>query len=284
VVLVKQYKVCQFKTKGGIIAPLLLGVFMKLNIDSTFIMGNSHQVCEDYTINNDTTMVLCDGCSSSPNTDVGARILAHAFLDWNVDSHNILGITKSFKLSQECLDATILVSTYENNLLKVKTIGDGVIYIKYKTGEYKIYDLVYPAGAPAYFNYTLNLNRLQQWQELEQKPYVKIYSYEKDGEYFSIEEDLKFIFHKDLNVENDKIEYIALMSDGIHSFSHKNENGKKDSLKFLDVLPELLSFKNFTGKFVKRRLKSFTKFCKKNNWEHYDDLSLAVMHFGENHE
>ncbi len=49
------------------------------NLDSFFSMAKQHAVCQDYAIGGmlpSPFLVLCDGCSSSNNSDVGARILA----------------------------------------------------------------------------------------------------------------------------------------------------------------------------------------------------------------
>ena len=52
-----------------------------LQIDSYFTNGKVNKVCQDYVIHGETPVpyvILCDGCSSSKFTDVGARILAHS--------------------------------------------------------------------------------------------------------------------------------------------------------------------------------------------------------------
>ena len=56
---------------------------MKWNADAFFSIGKTHMVCEDYaragTQQNGLPYALvCDGCSSSPDTDIGARLLGMA--------------------------------------------------------------------------------------------------------------------------------------------------------------------------------------------------------------
>ncbi len=54
-----------------------------MNID-TFIKQGEHGICEDYVIakmiNGSPVLVISDGCSSSPNTDVGSKLLALNFI------------------------------------------------------------------------------------------------------------------------------------------------------------------------------------------------------------
>ena len=68
---------------------------MKINTDSIFLQGSDHQVCEDYATDfgsseKNKRIIVCDGCSGSSMTDVGARLLALETsraldLSWNFD-------------------------------------------------------------------------------------------------------------------------------------------------------------------------------------------------------
>ena len=74
------------------------------------------------------------------------------------------------------------------------------------------------------------------------------------------------------------------MSDGVHSFYEtiSTETSKyNQSISYIDVLKELLSFKNFNKAFVQRRINKFRKDCIKKNWDNADDLSLAVIYTGD---
>jgi hypothetical protein len=253
---------------------------MKTTTDAAFTIGSSHQVCQDYALAKEDKVVLCDGCSSSPNTDIGARILAHCGEDLKIlrTTLNLL------ELPEESLDATYLFVKDFLEKIKIRVVGDGVICIKYKDNSYEVTDYIYPSGAPDYVSYQLNTDRVLKFLEVNKgnEPYTEIYSSESD---LSKVEPMRSdrIFGNgvelDINTEIDHIEWVALMSDGVHSFTKKDENVKKESIDFLEVLPKLLDFKNFTGKFVQRRMNAFKKFCTKEGWDHYDDLSLAVMHF-----
>jgi hypothetical protein len=82
----------------------------------------------------------------------------------------------------------------------------------------------------------------------------------------------------------DAVEYMAIMTDGIHSFYETiiTETSKHNSsVYFIDVLKELLKFKNFNQAFVQRRINKFRKDCAKKKWSNADDFSLATIYFGE---
>ncbi|HYO91642.1 MAG TPA: hypothetical protein VEQ40_08400, partial [Pyrinomonadaceae bacterium] len=64
-----------------------------MNADSAFLIGATHAVCQDYAVAGNGTpderaavsnlqanpyVILSDGCSSSPDTDIGARLLVKA--------------------------------------------------------------------------------------------------------------------------------------------------------------------------------------------------------------
>ena len=43
--------------------------------DSYFKIGKTHLICQDYALHSEGHISLSDGCSSSPNTDIGSRLL-----------------------------------------------------------------------------------------------------------------------------------------------------------------------------------------------------------------
>jgi hypothetical protein len=71
-----------------------------MNANHYFSIGKDHAICQDYAIskliNNGGCAILSDGCSSSPSTDIGSRLLAMAaydvFLNFIVDIKNAYSI------------------------------------------------------------------------------------------------------------------------------------------------------------------------------------------------
>src|SRR5215203_2249321 len=51
--------------------------FAPMNTDCFFNIGATHSVCQDYVVAS-PYLILSDGCSSSPDTDIGARLLVKA--------------------------------------------------------------------------------------------------------------------------------------------------------------------------------------------------------------
>ena len=52
-------------------------------------------------------------------------------------------------------------------------------------------------------------------------------------------------------------------------------------MSYIEILKDLLTFKNFNTHFVQRRMNKFRKNCAKKNWANGDDFSLAVIYLGE---
>jgi hypothetical protein len=282
-----------------------------MNADSIFLKGSDHTICQDYSLhfnpgNNDEDLshhiIVCDGCSSSIMTDIGARILAlltsknlkqrnlymfkEDFFDSIIREINIIKYTLFNKyFYDEIFDATLLYTEIYQGKLFVNIIGDGVMLIKKKNGNYKIFNIKYPSGYPLYLSYSLNADRMNSfkrhslYREIEQFNIVndKIESViEKDEDMNEIYLDFKF------NI--DEIEYVVLFSDGIHSFQ-KIERAEtfinKKNIDFLDIIKRIGEFKSFKGNFVQRRINKFLKQCREDNIIHYDDLSVASIYCGD---
>lgn len=263
-----------------------------MNIDTAFVIGDSHLVCEDYPTSYQKDdrygVILCDGCSSSEMVDVGARLLALTARDVLLNSplfllqQNIivgLKVLTSFSmfkiLPQTMLDATLMIAQVYREGCTFIVFGDGIIALKKKNDDnIAIINISYPTGYPRYLSYKLNFDRENYYilntHSIMNVSRINKYLLEKeqdqeisDNEYF---EDFYPI--KDL-------EWVALMSDGVHSFQDVN----KQEIDYTTIVKTLTDFKTNTGDFVKRRLNRFTKECKKLQWTHYDDVSLAAIYF-----
>ena len=82
------------------------------------------------------------------------------------------------------------------------------------------------------------------------------------------ESDFDKNIHLKFPVEN--VESVILASDGLKSFTF---NGTTKYLS--DVLLDLVSFKNFEGSFLKRRLNRMIKDY--SPMSNYDDVSICIM-------
>jgi hypothetical protein len=282
-----------------------------MNTDSGFHIGKTHAVCQDYVINgyDDISKLhyifLADGCSSSPQTDVGARVLCHAAKSQLIYRHsslldideqrvidtshvtcNMLGIPNT------CLDATFISMLSNEEEIGINIIGDGAVALKDKNNIIRIISFHYDKNFPFYLNYKHNSNSeiFKQWKEmspahsfnvsvLEQESSIKT----QDNPYllFAEEDNVSTIIvgtvQTFIKLCTEHYNYVAILSDGIGSFYQIDEQGKTHEFTDLDVIHDVLDFKNTNGKFAKRRLNKFKRKCEKEGIYHYDDISLGVI-------
>jgi len=272
-----------------------------VNSDSAFTIGNNHLICEDYAITDSDEdsqyTVVCDGCSSSSMTDVGARLVAHSALKAlrekdivnkrEIDNYlaelafYLIGLSKDkifCELPDTCFDATVLAIKSSGKGANVIAIGDGVIAYKLKGGlSIEIKNIEYPNGYPRYLSY--RLDRYRELEFLNTEPFYRLHEHTLGPHYrgykctdMPVEEEYYY-----LDLSDRDLEWVAVFSDGVHSF----RDGDGGSLYYAEIVRALTEFKNYTGEFVTRRLNKFKKMCIKKGWTHYDDVSMAAIFLGD---
>ncbi len=133
-------------------------MFAKMNSDWFLRTGSTHKMCEDYALTNDRFnpgnptapgpiigtpfAILADGCSSSPHTDFGARLLSasvrHIVREFpHLEPVRVylsawraaLAATQSLHLPLDSLDTTLGMVQWEKSsgTWKARWLGDGVI-------------------------------------------------------------------------------------------------------------------------------------------------------------
>ncbi|HSD47126.1 MAG TPA: protein phosphatase 2C domain-containing protein [Pyrinomonadaceae bacterium] len=280
-----------------------------MNADSVFDIGSTHAVCQDYVLARSGTgsgdvgpyVVLADGCSSSRDTDIGARLLVKAMdqalvrkekrdvCELHAESARVaLGWAELTSVAAEAVDATLLTAHVYGDELIVACSGDGVIVLESKTAVLDVYSISSPSGYPFYPAYVHQPERLAEM--MGNRRCVKEFKHfgrespEAPFELLEVttSESLTGVFT--LNVADYK--YVAVTSDGLNSFFHTQESSSGKRLEpvcLTDVLGQLWSFKNSHGVFVERRLRKFKKDAAARSWAHADDLSLGVIHLGDAH-
>jgi len=260
-----------------------------MNTDATVNIGSTHTVCQDYAIARSDYVILSDGCSSSPDTDIGSRLLVRA-LDQTLRATATTEIAELHKdaarialdwanligLPAQGVDATLLSAHITDENLIIACSGDGVIILESKTGVLDVYSISSPSGYPFYPSYIHQPDRLTE-MVINNRCTKSITDLRSN--HVTTSDSLTIAFK--LNAADYK--YAALGSDGITSFFHTqpSANGKHvEPVCLSDVLAELWSFKTSRGAFVERRMKRFKK---DTRWQHADDLTLAVIHLGEDH-
>ena len=255
----------------------------KVAFDTFIEIGGTHKVCEDYimqtVVNGCPVIILSDGCSSSSNTDMGARILcnlAKQYLNrfqslddisyekmglWVI--HNAELIAKQLGLNLECLDATLIVSIFNNNHVNIFMYGDGTIITK-NQDQIDIISISFSKNAPYYLSYLIDDYKADIYSEEGIKKHIYL-----NGKFYDDEAyDYPSVYFKNLNV----YDTVMIMSDGIESFQKdfKSCDINEISKRFLDI-------KVRNGEFLKRTLKSAMKDFSKENITHYDDLSVGAF-------
>lgn len=287
---------------------------MILNCDSHYQIGNGHTYCQDYALHGDLDGfrwgLISDGCSGSPFTDVGARLIvrnADALIrkhiqDRNVDYlrisdekvarsfvHSIFfdkfglgcnSIINSLSLPETALDATLWMVFCENTTTPDKSyrfhvmgFGDGqaIIRSRYQMST-EIYYMFYPSGAPFYPTYNFSLNK--QTQYVERFGTFCRHGYmitSEQGETVQSECDAKYDHAVCFYTEANSV---TVTTDGFRTYGLKPEQ-QQDCLKWAST--RLVNFKSIEGVFVQRRMKALARQDAKENIGHFDDIAAASI-------
>jgi len=260
-----------------------------MGTDNFLEIGSKHKICEDYTLIGDKYIIVSDGCSTSPMTDVGARILTISaataikrFLKQSMipdyeqfamtTLHTARGHINAMGLPEECLNATLLITFRIFDSYYTYVYGDGHVCIEYKSGKKVHWEYVYgkeddpDSNAPFYLNY---------WFEPEK--YIEQFgtdnlTVKSNGEKMNFPDNKGSLIYHDSKV-------ITLATDGVESFLIPGQ----DKLDAVTAMNEFCSYKNYKGEFVQRRCKAALKKFGRT-WEnisHYDDIAVAAIYHDE---
>jgi hypothetical protein len=272
-----------------------------MNANHHFEIGNTHSVCEDYatsgTVRNGAYAIVCDGCSSSPDVDFGARALALSAKrtllllnggDMNYDLfgkvtiRNLEHIGDNIPLDPHALDATLLATWVKDEGFKAHLYGDGVFVHKTATTLRMVHVSFEPGPddktCPAYLSYYLDKVRLKEYEDIQISKRVFDVSIYIGGEAPSMEaiEVEEFVkpfdpvLIKGIAAPGD---VLAVITDGVNSFRGSDSS----VIGWQDCVNEFVSFKSFEGVFVQRRLSAMKRQWTKEQVGHYDDISMAAI-------
>ena len=262
-----------------------------IKTDSIYLASHkSAHPCQDYAKHTDKSVVLSDGCSSCKDTDIGARLLVTATLNWDGMNfpyddiiHTAKGYSGKMNYSDLILSGTLLYGEYyqPSNLFSCKLFGDGVLIARYRdTKKLIIKEIEFPSGAPFYPLYKYNSKYYDDYIK-KYGPEYKIKEYHMN---FNAMSEISLNVREHMPYEAifdvEEFDMIVLMSDGIKSFK-KNINTETSKttkdVSILDIIPEFINFKNTGKDFLKRRVNSAMKKFNQEGVYNYDDLSIAVM-------
>ena len=148
-----------------------------MNTDKAINIGSRHSLCQDYVIarSDGPLIILSDGCSSSPDTDIGARLVVKAaekiFTEEGSDdverlhqeaARLALGWAGSIGLVAQSVDATLLSAHVSGAQLILACSGDGVIVLESRENNLDVYLVSSPSGYPFYPCYVHQPERLSE--------------------------------------------------------------------------------------------------------------------------
>lgn len=215
-----------------------------MNCDSHFEKGHSHLVCQDYALHEKFEdfqfVIVSDGCSSSKDTDVGARILCHVAKDYLIHYHKIgileslyqrdnlaeillmlepaiikkcLELKTSLNMRSTAFDATLLIALNYKSSTVAMGRGDGAIIFKYQD-RIKYVRGEYESGAPFYLSYKFNSDRLALYDTQFPGEFVRTYYNRKKS-------DTIFTIDKK---DSDDYRYSSLFYNSRYDKEYRTEN------------------------------------------------------------
>lgn len=265
-----------------------------MNANHHFEIGSTHTVCQDYSTaecveGNCAYAIVADGCSGSPEVDIGARLLALSakrtlFIGGENMNYDLFGkitirnldhIGDTIPLNPQSLDATLLAAwVTSDNKFVAHLYGDGVFIHKTDT-TLRIVHINFESGWPAYLSYYLDTTRLKDYNDkvigLKKVLDVSIYRGDESSK-IEIENFIKPFEPVTITGMASSGDIIAVASDGVNSF--RNVDGV---ISWTEIVKEFVDFKTTEGVFVQRRLAAMKRKFVKENKNHYDDISMAAI-------
>jgi hypothetical protein len=266
------------------------------NLDAYFTIARQHFICEDYALTAFEPIphiIVCDGCSSSACTDVGARILAASASKtlrehFEEESHEALPSYTEFGYSvanrarhvndllglpANALDATLLLALPYHRQIHVYAYGDGYILTRDLEGHVRTINMSFARNMPYYLSYWLDKSRREDYVSANDDgngvlTIREIQTEGADMRQANYDEELNFSF------DIQSFSAIALASDGVSSFmSVEGQQKIPDSA----IIEQLLAYKTTKGDFVKRRVRRMLKTYEKQGIYLTDDLAVATL-------
>jgi hypothetical protein len=288
--------------------------------DSHFEIGSTHLVCQDYAISyaDDEVAyaIISDGCTSSPNTDIGSRLISiiardaisylihkqrfektidkKLFLNNFVLTFKELVVKKcievkgSLNLNVNSFDATLLVALiYPGYQPLLVGWGDGNFIIKYKNGAIRTISMSYDGNMPYYLSYRMSHEKDIAYRQ-EQKGLGHVTEVLSSGSALSYHHtpwEYNFMRYLDdlkgQDNNSEMVSQIIVSSDGLQSFQYdpKSDEFQVNDKVFTlpEVYPKMIDYKNLVGEFVVRRMKSLEKDNRIKHIIHTDDISCATI-------
>ena len=281
---------------------------MQLAADHVFVQGSTHQVCQDYsytsTEHSPAVAIVADGCSSSPHTDVGARLLALEAGLVSARGVDMIDVGTACAMygsarahvpwairDVDCLDATLLVAQAfpATGILRVVAWGDGVLVRRRRADAgLEVVRVSFlgpndkPSDYPVYLAYFTREDRLHT--VLERSPFRRVETWDLAAgqppqvSVESVRDNPVFVW----SGEAEQYDLITLLSDGVGTFYREVESGTwkhPERIGLSEVIEPLVSFRG-AGPFVLRRVTRALRDWAREGITHADDLAVAALRIG----
>jgi hypothetical protein len=241
---------------------------------------------------------VCDGCSSSEDVDIGARMMAMAaretlqiarFSTLDYHAFGVATVQRAATLKTALpllksgyLDTTLVIAWVVEGRLTAYMYGDGAILHKSGNSVRAIHvDYQIPMegelkAAPAYLSYYTDLARKTTYDELNGTKEVYDCLISSSGGLTAVTGTPSVALPFDPVVISAPVapgDVVAVCSDGIGSF-RRADNSQID---WHEMVSEFIGFKSYDGAFVRRRMNTLARRCSKKGLSHADDISVAAI-------
>lgn len=273
-----------------------------MNADTFFAGSRAHRVCQDYTragrVLRRSYAIVSDGCSSSPDTDIGARFLTLAaaraiakipdrFYPAEIAAQAAIHVQPP--LQPQCIDATLLIAREILDGVEVHVAGDGFVAGRRREDKRLIVFEVDFRNAPAYLSYLLDPERREAYlQQGFGDRMIRVWRLARSCQTDMVQESPMLVsVHHDnpftgkvgpfftCLFSKEEYDLVVLCTDGVSAFQQKDT---LESIPFYKVLEYLTAFPSLTGEFVTRRVRRFvTQECAELRWVQSDDLGVGAI-------
>lgn len=261
--------------------------------DGYFAIGKTHTVCQDYVRcgtlpEGRSYAIVSDGCSSSKDTDIGARVLvlaAESYIQQAAIPLNQLAfgqiieaartVVMAMGIHSDCLDATLIIAIETETQVLVYKMGDGVVATRRRDGTWGYEYHEFMSGAPYYPNYLRDEPRHEAYRN-QPDDSVKCFTGNASNEAkvtltlhdYAMTLGLPIVFDKA------DVDLVVLTTDGACSFRKG-----LDPVPVADVIRQIVDVKVPTGEFMIRRAKRFLgNYCTTQGWHHDDDFGVGAIY------
>ncbi len=266
-----------------------------MHADAFFRIGSTHRVCQDYAVagthEGRPYAMVSDGCSSSPDTDFGARFLVRAaqrriaeltagHFDATAIATDAMSMVRQADIDRHALDATLLCASFNGERAHVIQTGDGVVAARRRDGSFVYYETSFDQGAPYYLSYLLNnadwatYRRMVGWKTFTTREHKPRDGWTDPTHGTIAIDEMRPVQTFGFGAE--EFDVVLLLSDGCQSFFDG-----ASAVGLEPVIEQVFALKNLAGEFITRRCGAFLqRFCQERGWKHGDDFSVAGIYLG----